>query len=90
MGVRTCENRYFTPFGHIFAVYCAKLAQPMWLMLCMPCFVLTMHVVLHERFPVVETNTTSLLNGLLDLVVFATGRCPGGGITIIDILTLSM
>ena len=53
-------------------------------------FLLTVHVVLHERFPVVETNTTSLLNGLLGLVVFATGRCPGGGITIIDILTLSM
>jgi len=90
MGLQTRKNGHFTPFGHKFAVYCAKLAQPMWLILCMLCFVLTVHVVLHERFPVVETNTTSLLNELLDLVVFATGRCPGGGVTIIDILTLLM
>ena len=27
MGVQTCENRHFTPFGHIFVLYCAKMVR---------------------------------------------------------------
>jgi len=42
----------------------------MWLILCMLYSVFTVHIVLHKRLAVVNTNSTSLLNGWLDFVVF--------------------